>query len=86
MQTKTNLKRHWRTHCKYSQRIWWHICIFLQRTDQRKKIQKSHQANAPIHRKQWTTEQRQTERQHLTAPTQKAGFRVPKTVLWLNKH
>ena len=22
----------------------------------------------------------------LTAPTQKAGFRVPKTVLWLVKH
>ena len=22
----------------------------------------------------------------LTAPTQKAGFRVPKTVLWLIKH
>jgi hypothetical protein len=34
------------------------------------------------HWKQWTTEQRQTERQHLTAPTQKAVFRVPKTVLW----
>jgi hypothetical protein len=26
------------------------------------------------------------ERQHLTAPTQKAGFRVPKTVLWLMEH
>ena len=24
--------------------------------------------------------------EHLTAPTQKAGFRVPKTVLWLIKH
>lgn len=23
---------------------------------------------------------------HITAPTQKAGFRVPKTVLWLIKH
>ena len=51
-----------------------------------KKMQKSYQANAPRHRKQWTTEQRQTERQHLTAPTQKAGFRVPKTVLWIIKH
>jgi hypothetical protein len=49
-------------------------------------MQKSYQANAPRHCKQWTTEQRQTERQHLTAPTQKAGFRVPKTVLWLIKH
>jgi hypothetical protein len=29
---------------------------------------------------------RQKKRQHLTAPTQKAGFRVPKTVLWLIKH
>jgi len=27
-----------------------------------------------------------TEKQPLTAPTQKAGFRVPKTVLWLNKN
>ena len=25
----------------------------------------------------------QTNTQQLTAPTQKAGFRVPKTVLWL---
>jgi len=49
-------------------------------------MQKSYQANPPRHRKQWTTEQRQTERQHLTAPTQKAGFGVPKTVLWLIKH
>jgi hypothetical protein len=24
--------------------------------------------------------------EQLTAPTQKAGFRVPKTVLWLIKH
>ena len=39
-------------------------------------MQKSYQANAPRHCKQWTTEQRQTERQHLTAPTQKAGFRA----------
>lgn len=49
-------------------------------------MQKSYQANAQRHRKQWTTEQRQTERQHLTAPTQKAGLRVPMTVLWLIKH
>jgi len=35
---------------------------------------KSLQANAQRHCKQWTTEQRQTERQHLTAATQKADF------------
>ena len=29
---------------------------------------------------------RWTEGQLITAPTQKAGFRVPKTVLWLIKH
>jgi hypothetical protein len=51
-----------------------------------KKIQKSHQANAPRQQKIWTAAQRQTERQPVTAPTQKAGFRVPKTVLWLIKH
>jgi hypothetical protein len=39
-----------------------------------KKIQKSHQANAPQHDKK--------NNEHLTAPTQKSGFRVPKTVLW----
>jgi hypothetical protein len=50
---------------------------------------KSKRATKPTHQdssKQWTTEQRQTERQLVTAPTQKAGFRVPKTVLWLIKH
>jgi hypothetical protein len=26
------------------------------------------------------------ERQPIKAPTQKAGFRVPKTVLWVIKH
>jgi len=26
------------------------------------------------------------KKRQVTAPTQKAGFRVPKTVLWLNKH
>ena len=26
------------------------------------------------------------EKSTITAPTQKAGFRVPKTVLWLIKH
>jgi hypothetical protein len=31
-------------------------------------------------------EQRQAVHQHLTVPTQNAGFRVPKTVLWLIKH
>jgi DNA replication ATP-dependent helicase Dna2 len=66
-----------------SQRIWWHICIFFNAQTNAKKIQKSHQANAPRHCKLWTDKQRQRERQHLTAPTQKAGFRVPKTVLWL---
>ena len=34
------------------------------------------------------TDQRATEKNNegITAPTQKAGFRVPKTVLWLIKH
>jgi hypothetical protein len=35
---------------------------------------------------QRTDKPRQTEGQLVTAPTQKAGFRVPKTVLWLIKH
>ena len=39
-----------------------------------KKIQKSHQANAPRHCKIWTYKQRQRERQHLTAVLQKSGF------------
>jgi type I restriction enzyme R subunit len=30
-----------------SQRFWWHICIFSKRTKPNKKMQKSHQANAP---------------------------------------
>jgi len=59
---------------------------FLQTHKAKQKKQKSHQAIAPRHRKQWTTEQRQKERQQVTAPTQKAGFRVPKTVLRLIKH
>jgi hypothetical protein len=45
---------------------------------------KSKRATKPTHqrhRKHWTTEQRQTEHQLVTAPPQKAGFRVPKTVL-----
>ena len=45
-------------------------------------MQKSHQANAQRHDKQWTETQRQKEGQLVTAPTQKAGYRVPKTVLW----
>jgi hypothetical protein len=49
-------------------------------------MQKSYQANPQRHCKQWTDEQGQTERQHLTAATQKAGGRVPKTVLWFIKH
>jgi predicted lipase len=35
---------------------------------------------------QQTVKPRQKEGQLVTAPTQKAGFRVPKTVLWLIKH
>jgi len=35
---------------------------------------------------QLTDKPRQKEGQLVTAPTQKAGFRVPKTVLWLIKH
>jgi hypothetical protein len=68
----------------HSQRFWWHICIFFPTHLPTQK--KSKRATKPTHQnssKQWTKEQRQTERQHLTAPTQKAGFRVPKTVLWL---
>jgi hypothetical protein len=46
---------------------------------------KSKRATKPTHQdssKQLTTEQRQTEHQQLTAPTQKAGFRASQTVLW----
>ena len=32
--------------------------------------------------KKWTDKPRQKKHQLVTAPTQKAGFRVPKTVLW----
>jgi len=59
---------------------------FLPTQKPNKKMQKSYQAKAPRHCKQWPTEQRQKEHQLVTAPTQKAGFRVPKTVLWLIKH
>ena len=46
---------------------------------------KSKRATNPTHQDssiQWTTEQRQTEHQQLTTPTQKAGFRASQTVLW----
>ena len=37
--------------------------------------------------RQWTDKQRPKKKNEgITAPTQKAGFRVPKTVLWLIKH
>ena len=37
--------------------------------------------------RQWTDKQRPRKKNEgITAPTQKAGFRVPKTVLWLIKH
>ncbi|WP_293894675.1 hypothetical protein [Flavobacterium sp.] len=48
-------------------------------------MQKSYQANAPRHCKQWTTEQRQTERQQVTAVWQKWRFSAPQTHLWLIK-
>jgi hypothetical protein len=48
-------------------------------------MQKSYQANASRHCKQWTTEQRQTERQHLTVVWQKWRFSAPQTHLWLIK-
>lgn len=38
-----------------SYNIWWHICIFCNCTDQRKKIQKSHQANTQQNRHEVTT-------------------------------
>jgi hypothetical protein len=63
-----------------------HLYFFPTQSPMQKKIQKSHQANAQRHCKQWTIEQGQRKRQHLTAPTQKAGYRVPKKVLWLIKH
>jgi hypothetical protein len=47
--------------------------------DSQINAKKCKRATKPTHQdssKQWTTEQRQTERQHLTAPTQKAGFRA----------
>jgi hypothetical protein len=50
-----------------------------------KKMQKSYQANAPRHRKQWTTEQRQTEHQLVTRVWQKWRFSAPQTHLWLIK-
>ena len=59
---------------------------FTKANAQTKNCKRACFANAPRHCKQWTTEQRQTEHQLVTAPTQKAGFRVPKTVLWLIKH
>ena len=50
------------------------------------RTKKSKRATKPTHQdthKQWTTQQRKTEGQHITAPTQKAGFRAPQTVLWV---
>jgi hypothetical protein len=50
---------------------------------------KCKRATKPTHQdssKQWTTEQRQTERQHLTAVWQKWRFSAPQTVLWLIKN
>jgi hypothetical protein len=49
-------------------------------------MQKSYQATAPRHRKQWIEEQRQTERQQVTAVWQKWRFSAPQTHLWLIKH
>jgi hypothetical protein len=49
---------------------------------------KSKRATKPTHqryRKQWTTEQRQTEHQQLTAVWQKWRFCAPQTHLWLIK-
>ena len=37
-----------------SPRIWWHICIFFNAQTNAKKIQKSHQANAPSQRTETT--------------------------------
>jgi hypothetical protein len=77
-------KKFWSYHkttssSNFSHRFWWHICFFSNAQTKAKKIQKSHQANAPRHRKQWTTEQRQRERQHLS------GF-AKKRVQWLIEH
>jgi hypothetical protein len=49
-------------------------------------LQKSEPAQPDSTASQRTAKPRQKEGQLVTAPTQKAGFRVPKTVLWLIKH
>ena len=49
-------------------------------------LQKSGLPNRTDTASQWTAKPRQTEGQLVTAPTQKAGFGVSKTVLWLMEH
>jgi hypothetical protein len=50
-----------------------------------KKCKRATKPTHQRHLKQWTTEQRQTERQHLTAVWQKWRFSTPQTHLWLIK-
>jgi hypothetical protein len=59
---------------------------FLPTQNPNKKMQKSYQANAQSHCKQWTDKQRQTERQLVTRVWQKWRFSAPQTHLWLIKH
>jgi hypothetical protein len=59
---------------------------FLPTQEPNKKMQMSYQANAP---KTLQTMDRQETTERTPKPKstyQKAGFRVPKTVLWLIKH
>ena len=59
---------------------------FCQCKSQTKKCKTATKPTHQRHRKQLTTKQRQTEHQLVTAPIQNAGFRAPKTVLWLINH
>jgi hypothetical protein len=58
---------------------------FLPTQKPNKKMQKSYQANAQRHCKQWTDKHRQRERQLVTRVWQKWRFSASETHLWLIK-
>ena len=60
--------------------------FFAETQTNAKKCKRATKPTHQRHRKQWTIEQRQTERQQVTAVWQKWRFSAPQTVLWLIKH
>jgi hypothetical protein len=68
------------------QKIVIHICKPHKPAHEPKLAKEYAFPNAQTQRHSSTDKPRPKEGQLVTAPTQKAGFRVPKTVLWLIKH